>query len=187
MYTSPCLVIAFTALVAAWMPEQDRAIIDRNGTNLFTASASVTGRRSLSTPTPLRGVNLGSLFVFEPWIASTEWKKMGCSGYKSEFDCVSALGQTAANTAFQSHWGTWINQTDINLMKTYGLNTIRVPVGYWMREDLVYASEHFPQGGLAFLEKLCGMASDAGLYIIMDLHGAPGAQTTNNSFTGQVS
>jgi aryl-phospho-beta-D-glucosidase BglC (GH1 family) len=46
-------------------------------------------------------------------------------------------------------------------------------------------SEHFPQGGLQYLENLCGWASDAGLYIIIDLHGAPGAQTTQNPFTGQ--
>lgn len=72
-------------------------------------------------------------------------------------------------------------------MQSYGLNAIRIPVGYWIREDLVYAdSEHFPQGGLQYLEQICGWASDAGLYIIIDLHGAPGAQVAGNPDTGQV-
>lgn len=69
-------------------------------------------------------------------------------------------------------------------------------------------SEHFPQGGLGYLERLVGWASDAGLYIscvsisiyiltkikflinlsiVLDLHGAPGAQVAQNAFTGQVS
>jgi aryl-phospho-beta-D-glucosidase BglC (GH1 family) len=127
------------------------------------------------------------MFVFEPWIAEAEWSNMGCGGQASEYDCVLALGQTAANAAFQGHWDTWITQADIAQMQSYGLNTIRIPVGYWMREDIVYAdSEHFPQGGLTYLERLCGWASDAGFYIIIDLHGAPGAQYARNPDNGQV-
>ncbi|XP_055354489.1 uncharacterized protein LOC129600112 [Paramacrobiotus metropolitanus] len=134
----------------------------------------------------IRGVNLGSLFVIEPWMAHTEWTRMGCADQKSEFDCVMRLGQAKANQEFQAHWDRWITQADIQKMKSYGLNTIRIPVGYWIYEDIVYKdSEHFPQGGLAYLERLCGWASDAGLYIIMDLHGAPGAQEPQQPFTGQ--
>lgn len=136
----------------------------------------------------VRGVNLGSQFIVEPWMASDEWNSMGCGNAASEFDCVSALGQSAANSAFQHHWDTWTTQQDIAQMKSYGLNTIRIPVGYWIREDLVYAdSEHFPQGGLQYLERICGWASDAGMYIVIDLHGAPGAQVSGNPDTGQVS
>jgi hypothetical protein len=187
MHISTSFLLVAASAATAWMPQQDKIITARDGTNLFARKEPVAGRRWLSTTTPIRGVNLGSQFIFEPWIAQTNWKAMGCTGYKSEYDCVVGLGQTAANTAFQKHWKTWINETDVDLMVDYGLNTIRVPVGFWINEDLVYDSEHFPQGGLAYLETLCGWASNAGLYIIMDLHGAPGAQTVNNSFTGEVS
>ncbi|KAL5344607.1 hypothetical protein ACLOAV_010299 [Pseudogymnoascus australis] len=38
-------------------------------------------------------------------------------------------------------------QADIQEMVSYGINTISIPMGYWLKEDLVYAdSEHFPQG-----------------------------------------
>jgi len=136
----------------------------------------------------IRGVNLGSQFVVEPWMASDEWSAMGCdSNSKSEFDCVSQLGQSQANSAWAKHWSSWTTQADITEMKSYGLNTIRIPVGYWIREDIVYSdSEHFPQGGLQYLEQICGWASDAGMYIVIDLHGAPGAQVASNPDTGQV-
>ncbi|KKY15874.1 hypothetical protein UCRPC4_g06060 [Phaeomoniella chlamydospora] len=102
------------------------------------------------------------------------------------FDCVSGLGQTAANSAFQAHWARWITEDDIATMSSYGLNTIRIPVGYWMDEDIVYTdSEYFPQGGQAYLEQVCGWASEYGFYIIIDLHGAPGAQVAEQPFTGQ--
>ncbi|KAJ5418597.1 uncharacterized protein N7487_002147 [Penicillium crustosum] len=165
---------SLSGLTSAWLPETDKQISSINGKNLFSTS---NGK--------VRGANLGNLFVFEPWIAEDIWSDMGCKGQESEFDCVSSIGQEAANNAFEKHWGSWITQEDIHEIQSYGLNTIRVPVGYWMKEDLVSATEHFPQGGFDYLEKLCGWASDAGLYIIIDLHGLPGAQTPNNSFTGQ--
>lgn len=134
----------------------------------------------------IRGVNLGGLFVIEPWMQATSWSTIGCSAYKSEFDCVMNLGQEAANTAFQKHWDTFITQDDITQIAGLGLNTIRIPLGYWIKEDLVYSdSEHFPQGGFTYLERVCGWAKDAGLYIILDLHGAPGAQQADQPFTGQ--
>jgi hypothetical protein len=191
------LAVVATTPVSAWLPGQQKEIYARDGSNLFNNTAlprdsigdsASKSKRWLSASGKIRGVNLGSLFVFEPWIAESAWSSMGCGSYASEFDCVSGLGQTQANAVFQNHWGTWITQSDIAQMQSYGLNTIRVPVGYWMMESIVYSnSEHFPQGGIAYLEQLCGWASDAGFYIIIDMHGAPGAQVSDNPDTGQVS
>ena len=143
--------------------------------------------RSLPSNLPIRGVNLGSQFIVEPWMANDEWNGMGCGGQASEFDCVNKLGQAQANSVWQKHWSTWTTKDDIAKMKSFGLNAIRIPVGYWIQEDLVYKdSEHFPQGGLHYLEQICGWASDAGFYIVIDLHGAPGAQVATNADTGQV-
>lgn len=134
----------------------------------------------------VRGVNLGAQFIFEPWIAESKWSEMGCKGQKSEFDCVSNLGQDKADKAFKQHWGSWVTKDDISQIKQCGLNTIRIPVGYWMKEDLVdRKSEHFPKGGFDYLAQVCEWARDEGLYVIIGLHGAPGAQTPKNAFTGQ--
>ncbi len=70
-------------------------------------------------------------------------------------------------------------------MVSYGLNTVRIPVGYWFLESIVDKSEHFPQGGEKYLDQVVGWAKDAGLYVIIVLHGAPGAQATD-AFTGQL-
>ena len=105
-------------------------------------------------------------------MASDAWNAMGCGGYLSEFDCMSALGQARGDLAFQNHWNSWITQDDIRQIASLGLNTIRIPVGYWMREDIVYRdSEWFPQGSFPYLERVCNWAADLGMYIIIDLHG----------------
>ncbi|KAK6358098.1 hypothetical protein TWF730_007453 [Orbilia blumenaviensis] len=147
-------------LTTAWLPQKDASTI--------------------------RGVNLGGLFVIEPWLQHVTWQKMSCGDQKSEFDCVMSLGQTTADKTFSTHWQTWITESDLKEMVSYGINTVRIPVGYWMLEDLVYRdSEYFPKGGYPYLEKICKAAKDLGLYVILDLHGAPGAQIDKNAFTGQ--
>ncbi|CEL04180.1 Putative Glucan endo-1,6-beta-glucosidase B [Aspergillus calidoustus] len=172
----------------AWIPGVEKDIFSSTGENIFNATTATTdpAKRWLPSSGKIRGVNLGSHFLFEPWISNSVWSSLGCGGQNSEFDCVMALGQDAADKAFAGHWASWITQDDISLMREYGLNTIRIPVGYWMKEDLVYSdSEHFPRGAFSYLERVCGWASDAGMYIIIDLHGAPGAQQPKQPFTGQ--
>ena len=180
------LLAVFATRALAWLPFHD------DGTGLFNHTFEVTNssfsKRTLPAFDKIRGVNLGSMFVFEPWMASNEWNNMGCGPYKSEFDCVVGLGQDRANAAFQNHWNTWITQADIAQMKGYGINTIRIPLGYWLLETILYKdSEHFPQGAFPYLERVCEWAAQAGFYIILDLHGAPGAQQAQQPFTGQVS
>lgn len=119
-------------------------------------------------------------------MANDAWSSMGCGGTNDEWKCVESIGQEAADAAFATHWDTWITQEDITTIAGYGLNTIRVPVGFWIKEDLVREDEHYPRGGLEYLDRLVGWAKDAGLYVIMDLHGGPGSQYPNQQFTGHV-
>jgi aryl-phospho-beta-D-glucosidase BglC (GH1 family) len=151
-----CLV-AYTTLSAAWLP-----------------------------PKPIRGVNLGSLFVVEPWMLPRTWHSMGCGSTVSEWDCVEHLGQVKANKAFQKHWGTFITAVDFDEMKAYGLNTVRIPVGHWLVEETVGPGEQWPQGGMVFLDRVVEHAAVRDMHVIIDLHAAPGAQVSNNSFAGRV-
>lgn len=136
--------------------------------------------------TKIRGVNLGSQFIIEPWMAADEFKSMGCAGLNDEWQCVQKLGQNAADSAFKKHWDTWTTEEDIKEIASLGLNTVRMPVGFWIKEDLVHQGEHYPRGGLAYLNRLVGWCRDHGIYVIMDLHAGPGSQTTNQQFTGHV-
>ncbi|KAI9889687.1 MAG: hypothetical protein M1814_005088 [Vezdaea aestivalis] len=174
-------IVAGAALTSAWLPSE-------KPTQLFERliPPGLTGRNLPSFQGKIRGVNLGSWLVAEPWMMGGLWRDgMGCGSAKSEFDCVSFLKQETANAKFQSHWASWITKSDLQEMKNYGLNTIRIPVGYWIYDDIVLDSEHFPRGGLKFLTQMCGWAAEIGLYIIIDLHGAPYAQQSD-AFTGQL-
>jgi aryl-phospho-beta-D-glucosidase BglC (GH1 family) len=181
----PALLVAG---VQAWMPQQrDLAAFNR--------TYDPHGKRVASLPSKIRGVNLGGWLVSEPWLMSTEWTQViGCpacsdcnnGGKCSEFDCVGALGQSAADAGFDRHYAGWITPAEIQKIHDAGLNTIRIPIGYWSLRELVDSSEHFPNMNLKYLDAVIQKAADLGMFVVMDLHAAPGAQKVNDAFTGQV-
>ena len=180
----PALLSALLAASAhAWLP-QDRELA------AFNRTSGSLDKRVPSLPSwKIRGVNLGGWLISEPWmLGQQEWvTTMGCPDDTSEFDCVSALGQTRADQAFNDHYARWINATDIQKIHDAGLNTIRIPIGYWSLHSLVDPSEHFPNMDLKYLDAVIEKAAQLGMFVIIDLHGAPGAQKALDPFTGQVS
>lgn len=142
------IIVSCAVAVSAWMP-QSRNMTARDGNDLFESKdiPSSNDKRSgnatedwLPGKLPIRGVNLGSMFVVEPWMASTEWSNvLECGSTQSEWDCVTMLGQSQANANWANHWSSWITESDIETMSSYSLNTIRIPVGYWIWEDLKYS------------------------------------------------
>lgn len=67
------------------------------------------------------------------------------------------------------HWATWITQEDFNEIAAVGLNHVRIPIGYWAISPL--AGEPYVQGQLAYLDQAIGWAREAGIKVLIDLHG----------------
>lgn len=116
---------------------------------------------------------------------------MGCAGSASEFDCMkdhySGGNRDEGNRRFENHWRDWINADTVQSVHDVGLNTIRIPIGYWSYVDIVdKGSEPFADGNrmLPYLDRVVSKAADLGIYVIMDFHGAPGGQQ-EDVFTGQ--
>lgn len=52
----------------------------------------------------VRGANLGSLFVMEPWMARDSWNAMGCGAFDSEWECNAAVGMETMQWRWENHW-----------------------------------------------------------------------------------
>lgn len=181
MRASSLLTVLLAASAQAWMPEHRELAA-------FNRTSNYLSKRAHNLPTwKIRGVNLGGWLLSEPWLMVDEWAAMGCGTACSEFDCVRALGQAKADTAFNAHYGRWITPSMVQDMHNAGLNTIRIPIGYWSYRDIVDSSESFPKMDLKYLDAVVQKAADLGMFVVMDLHGAPGSQKTQDAFTGQVS
>ncbi|MBS1702238.1 MAG: cellulase family glycosylhydrolase [Armatimonadetes bacterium] len=129
----------------------------------------------------LRGVNFGSWFVEEIWM--TPWKnKASASAPETVRDHDSLwstiekrLGHEAMIHVRDAWRDNWITQEDFNRVKAMGLNHVRLPILHDLIDE---------PGGMERLKGAIAMAKKAGLYVVLDMHGAPGGQS-NEHHTGK--
>src|ERR1700677_107887 len=115
----------------------------------------------------LRGVNLGSWLILEKWMVPDVYRGTGAP---DEYSLSLALGDQA-ETRLQKHREKFITAEDFRWIKNCGLNAVRLPVGYWALE-----APKPSVGATDFLDFAFDQASQNGLKLVLDLHGAPGSQ-----------
>ncbi|KAJ2465557.1 hypothetical protein GGI02_004657 [Coemansia sp. RSA 2322] len=125
----------------------------------------------------VRGVNLGGLFVLEPWITPSlfaEWEGSPQSPVVDEWTYCAVLGKPECLRRLHRHWATWVQESDISTLASMHINTLRLPVGYWaLAPD---PSEPFVQGQVPYLRQILNWAAVYNMRVILDLHGVPGSQ-----------
>jgi glucan 1,3-beta-glucosidase len=90
-----------------------------------------------------------------------------------------------AASALETHWSTFITESDIKTLAATGLNALRIPIGFWAYDN---ANTPYIQGADAYLEKAIGWARSAGMKVWVDCHGSPGSQNgfDNSGHAGVV-
>lgn len=131
----------------------------------------------------LRGVNLGGWLVEEPWMQPFVTKPPDGSSYPPIKDHVSLwstvekrLGKTGEANVRTAFRNAWVNESDFARIHAAGLNCVRVPF---------LASLLDEPNGVAWLDKAVAWAAANHLYVILDLHGAPGGQS-DQGHTGEA-
>lgn len=87
---------------------------------------------------------------------------------------TARFGAAQADSLLNGYQDTWITAADLDNIKAVGVNTVRVPI-HWLA--LMNENGTMKPDAVAF-RKLDWLVSEAGarnLYVILDLHGAPGA------------
>lgn len=74
----------------------------------------------------------------------------------------------------------YITREDIEFIASTGSNTIRVPFHYKLFTDEDYMGLKSQQDGFKRLDDVIGWCREFGLYVILDMHDAPGGQTGDN-------
>lgn len=74
----------------------------------------------------------------------------------------------------EQHWSSWVTLGDFQKIAGTGINTVRIPIGYWAFQK--YDGDPYIQGAQDYLDQAIGWARQTGLKVWVDLHGAPGSQ-----------
>jgi len=130
-----------------------------------------------------RGMNLGGWLVVESWMTPSLYSNNGIPQGDGEWDFTQKLGKARAQQVLNTHWDTWIQQSDLQKLASHGITHLRVPVGYWIVD--IQPNEPYVYGGLTYLKRLLGWAQGLNIGVIVDLHGAPGSQNGHDN-SGKV-
>ncbi len=167
--------------------ENDTGLVQAHGRSLYTADGK---------PIQLKGINAGQILLQEGWMSpfATEPLKNKDGSYvkdadgniqypeftEEEFRSALAANPNLAghktDALLQYYWQCFFTEEDFRIIKEeLGMNVIRLPF-YWQNillEDLSMRSE---PDAFVYLDWFIENAAKHGLYVILDLHGAPGSQ-----------
>ena len=144
-----------------------------SGTSIVNANGTVV---------PLRGVNLGGLFVMEQWMSPLDSGKNPTDTYTVLQTLDTRFGVPTEQSLISAYQNSWIQAGDLDNIKNAGFNVIRVPV--WWGQFYVL-SDTSPTGwrsdAFNYLDWLVSAAAARGIYVIIDMHGAVGFQSKSDS------
>ncbi len=111
------------------------------------------------------GVNLGGWLVLEKWMTPSLFENIEA---QNEYELV----QTKKGKArLERHHQTFMTESDFAWLHEHEITAIRIPVGYWIFGD---AAPYV--GAIDRLDWAVAMAEKYNIKVLIDLHGAPGAQ-----------
>ena len=131
----------------------------------------------------LRGVNIGSWLLIEPWVLDVNDEKN--NGFETEKDIWDFLDNRSTKMnklkLIRSFRDNWFTENDTKKIAALDMNCVRLPI-WWRATD-----ESDYDGSFDYINQSIKRCNSSGLYVILDLHGAPGGQNNNNKILGEKS
>lgn len=121
-------------------------------------------------------------FVHEQWMTPSLFTC--ASGPQSaELDIATGWGNTTgARAVLEYHWDTFIKQSDFENLASIGINTVRLPIGYWSLGPNYCKGTPFEPVADVYtnswsrIMRAINWAGETGIGVLVDLHGAVGSQ-----------
>jgi len=124
----------------------------------------------------LNAVNFGNWMVMEGYMMNSVNQAPAQHNWKQKLNTLIGTQNTAN---FYDAWLTkHVANTDIIQIKSWGFNAVRVPIHY---EYFVNSGtpDVWSNYGFTLLDNIISWCSSEGIYVIIDLHAAPGGQSNN--------
>ena len=156
------------------------ALILMAGCGKKTAFVTIDGTTLVGTdgkPFLIKGTNLGN------WLNP--------EGYMFGFDKTNSphmiddmlrtlVGPDETDSFWQAFKENYITEEDVAYIASTGANTIRLPFHYKLFTDEDYMGTKSGGDGFALMDRCVEWCRRYGLYLILDMHDAPGGQTGAN-------
>ena len=130
-------------------------------------------------PVLLRGIGLGGWMLQEPYMLQLS----EVAGTQTEIKSLitKLIGEDNCREFYSSYLNNMITERDIDSLKVWGFNSIRLPMHYNLftlpvESEPVAGQNTWLETGFELTDRLLGWCEKNRMYLILDLHAAPGGQ-----------
>ena len=176
------LFVLFAYLLHRFSGGSDAAPTAENGTGLVQAVGQgfydADGNELV-----LRGVNCGTTFITEGWLApyciaepvNGEYPELCEEDFQKGLRSNPNLTEAQIGELLDIYYTSWFTREDVKNIRELGMNCLRIPFYYTMilNEDFSRRNE---TEAFRYLDPILEWCREFGVYVILDLHGAPGGQ-----------
>lgn len=161
------LIIGFLLSALAVSTLAGQGMLQTDGRNIIDDNGEVV---------LLRGLGLGGWLVPEGYM-------LDIPGYGSPTSIrnmiTDLVGEEVRDEFYRAYEANYVTEDDIELIASWGFNHIRIPFHYQLFTSLEQPTEFKPEG-FALMDTLLAWCQRNSLYLILDLHCAPGGQNPGN-------
>ncbi len=122
-----------------------------------------------------RGIGIGEWHNIESYMLgvdlSSDSPGMGETRLRAALE--KAMGKAGADAFFASWEANVVTEDDVALWASWGMNTVRLPINY---RALSSAPGVYIEAGFVVIDRFIAWCKAKGIYVILDLHAAPGGQ-----------
>lgn len=127
----------------------------------------------------LRGIGTGNWMLNEGYMM----RSANVAGTHTQFrdKLTGTIGETNTATFYESWLNNHFKKADLDSMKVWGFNSIRLAMHYkWLtlpiEDEPVTGQDTWFENGFIRIDTLLKWCTQNEMYLILDLHGAPGGQ-----------
>jgi endoglucanase len=133
-------------------------------------------------PFIIRSIGTGNWMIQEGYMMQT----VGIAGTQHEFreKLVQAIGEARTKSFYDKWLESHFTKRDVDSMAAWGFNAVRPALHYkWftlpIEEEPVAGEQTWLEKGFNLTDSLVKWCSENEMYVIFDMHGAPGGQGAN--------
>ncbi|RKY24673.1 MAG: hypothetical protein DRP62_03250 [Planctomycetota bacterium] len=123
----------------------------------------------------LKGCNLGNWFAMEMWMMHIYDEKIK-DQYTFESVLAARFGEEQKERLMDMFRANWITERDFKIIKSFGMNCVRIPIYYQLIEDDANPMK-LKANAWKWMDYAVDTAEKYGIYTILCLHGAAGGQS----------
>lgn len=133
----------------------------------------------------LRGIGLGNYMVWEPYMWSVNNVVTGSNNTMHAI--LTRMGKVlnADDMSYfvDQYMANYITKRDVDSLKAWGFNSIRLPMHYDLFIGKSASDNSYVEKGFAMVEQLRQWCEANQMYLILDLHAAPGGQGNDHAIS----